>query len=116
MHTCKERCSTPVPPAAASQPQRWGLSSGSCTRATKSCIIDPEGDYESFGGAIVLGDATTIPTLDEIADVLDQPSRSAIVNLLGVSMHDRPALIGCVAFAAFCLPSRIRATALDRPR
>ncbi len=62
-------------------------------RGYQVCIIDPEGDYESFGGAIVLGDSTTIPTLDEVSDVLDQPSRSAIVSLLGVPMHDRPAFV-----------------------
>ena len=67
----------------------------------QTCIIDPEGDYESFGPAIVLGDATTIPTLDELTDVLDQPSRSAIVSLLGVSMHDRPELIGALLSRLF---------------
>jgi hydroxymethylpyrimidine pyrophosphatase-like HAD family hydrolase len=59
----------------------------------QTCVVDPEGDYESFGGAIVLGDASTIPTLDEVGNVLDQPDRSAIVSLLGVSMDDRPAFI-----------------------
>ncbi len=72
----------------------------------QTCIIDPEGDYESFGGAIVLGDATTIPTLDEIADVLDEPSRSAIVNLLGVPMHDRPALIDALLPRLFSCRAR----------
>ncbi|MBV8281372.1 MAG: HAD hydrolase family protein, partial [Candidatus Eremiobacteraeota bacterium] len=57
------------------------------------CIVDPEGDYEAFGNAIVLGDAATVPTIEEIAGVLDPPDRSAIVNLLGVEMHDRPGFV-----------------------
>lgn len=72
----------------------------------QTCIIDPEGDYESFGGAIVLGDAATIPTLDEIADVLDQPSRSAIVSLLGVPMHDRPTFIDALLPRLFACRAR----------
>jgi hypothetical protein len=30
----------------------------------QTCVVDPEGDYEPFGGAIVLGDANAIPTLE----------------------------------------------------
>ncbi len=72
----------------------------------QTCIIDPEGDYESFGGAIVLGDATTIPTVDEVADVLDQPTRSAIVSLLGVPMHDRPAVTHALLSRLFACRAR----------
>ncbi len=75
-------------------------------RGYQICIIDPEGDYESFGGAIVLGDATTIPTLDEVADVLDEPGRSAIVSLLGVPMHDRPAFVDALLPQLFSCRAR----------
>ncbi|MBV9718106.1 MAG: HAD hydrolase family protein [Candidatus Eremiobacteraeota bacterium] len=62
-------------------------------RGYQVCVVDPEGDYDTLGDAIVLGDAKTIPTLAEVGDVLDNPERSAIVNLLGVQMHDRPAYV-----------------------
>jgi uncharacterized protein DUF87/haloacid dehalogenase-like hydrolase len=62
-------------------------------RGYQICIVDPEGDYESFGRAVVLGDAATAPTLDEVVDVIDRPDRSVIVNLLAVPLHDRPSFI-----------------------
>lgn len=70
------------------------------------CVVDPEGDYESFGGAIVLGDAATVPSIDEAGDVLDEPGRSVIVNLLGVLMHDRPAFIDALLPRLFSCRAR----------
>lgn len=52
--------------------------------------IDPEGDYEKFEGAIVLGDTHHGPDLGEVMSVLDKPDRNVIVNLLGVGVEDRP--------------------------
>jgi hydroxymethylpyrimidine pyrophosphatase-like HAD family hydrolase len=72
-------------------------------RGYQICIVDPEGDYESFGGAVVLGDATTVPTLDEVADVMDRPERSVIVNLLAVPLHDRPGFIDALLPRLFAL-------------
>jgi HAD superfamily hydrolase (TIGR01484 family) len=54
------------------------------------CIIDPEGDYDNFAGAIVLGDANRTPSIEEIQSVLEQPNQNLIINLLGVNLHDRP--------------------------
>jgi HAD superfamily hydrolase (TIGR01484 family) len=54
------------------------------------CIIDPEGDYENFAGAVVLGDAERAPSVDEIKNILEQPNQNLIINLLGVGLHDRP--------------------------
>lgn len=56
------------------------------------CLIDPEGDYEPFDNAIVLGDAHRAPIMDELFQLLSGPDRSAIVNLLGVALEDRPGL------------------------
>ena len=55
------------------------------------CVVDPEGDYASLPGAIVLGDQERAPSPPEILDVLDAPARHAVVNLLGVPLKDRPA-------------------------
>jgi hydroxymethylpyrimidine pyrophosphatase-like HAD family hydrolase len=55
------------------------------------CVIDPEGDYEDFEAAVVLGDRTHTPTALEILQVLSDPAQNAVVNMLGVGMGDRPA-------------------------
>ncbi|MFC4062237.1 HAD-IIB family hydrolase [Planomonospora corallina] len=55
------------------------------------CLIDPEGDYtDGIKDAIVLGDARRAPTEEEILQVLKDVRQSVVVNLLGVSLDDRP--------------------------
>jgi HAD superfamily hydrolase (TIGR01484 family) len=63
------------------------------------CIIDPEGDYESFEEAIVLGDSSQAPKANEVLDVLKQSNQNLVINLLGVSLDRRP------SFFAGLLPS-----------
>jgi hydroxymethylpyrimidine pyrophosphatase-like HAD family hydrolase len=58
------------------------------------CLIDPEGDYETFENAVRLGDPRRVPTVEEVLQVLAQPGENAIVNLLGVKLDDRPAFFG----------------------
>jgi HAD superfamily hydrolase (TIGR01484 family) len=55
------------------------------------CIIDPEGDYAAAEGAVVLGDSHRPPSVVEILDVLRTPARNAVVNLLAISIDERPA-------------------------
>ena len=55
------------------------------------CIIDPEGDYEQFAGAIKLGDGQRVPGVDEVLGVLADPHDHLVVNLLGLPLQDRPA-------------------------
>jgi HAD superfamily hydrolase (TIGR01484 family) len=55
------------------------------------CIVDPEGDYESFEGAVVLGDAKRPPLVKEVIEVLGRPDQDCVINLLGVGVADRPA-------------------------
>jgi HAD superfamily hydrolase (TIGR01484 family) len=54
------------------------------------CLIDPEGDYDEFEPFVALGGADHAPALSEIFDVLETP-KSVSVNLLGMSVADRPA-------------------------
>jgi hypothetical protein len=54
------------------------------------CIIDPEGDYEGFEDAVVLGDAKRAPLVKEATEVLADPEQHCVVNLLGVGLGDRP--------------------------
>lgn len=55
------------------------------------CVIDPEGDYSELEGPIVLGDSQREPSVAEVFDVLAQPGRNVVVNLLGIELERRPA-------------------------
>jgi hydroxymethylpyrimidine pyrophosphatase-like HAD family hydrolase len=59
-------------------------------RGYQFCIIDPEGDYSNFEGAVVLGDNRRAPNVDEVFELLDQPSQNVVVNLLGIALDHRP--------------------------
>ncbi|MBC8163261.1 MAG: HAD-IIB family hydrolase [Roseiflexaceae bacterium] len=54
------------------------------------CIIDPEGDYESFEGAVTLGDPNRDPSADTVLELLGTSRQNVIVNLLGVALEHRP--------------------------
>jgi len=55
------------------------------------CIADPEGDYALFEGTIALGDKERPPTVAGALEVLEQPNRNVVVNLLGLALAERPA-------------------------
>jgi HAD superfamily hydrolase (TIGR01484 family) len=54
------------------------------------CVLDPEGDYEGFEEAVVIGNAEHAPSPEEVVGLLRQPKQNVIVNLLHVSLADRP--------------------------
>jgi HAD superfamily hydrolase (TIGR01484 family) len=54
------------------------------------CIIDPEGDYQNFEGAMVLGEVSRAPLVNEVCDFLEKSMQNAVINLLGVSIDQRP--------------------------
>ncbi len=53
-------------------------------------IIDPEGDYASLELAVVLGGTQRAPLVDEVIDVMRDPTRNVVINLLGVAIDHRP--------------------------
>ena len=53
-------------------------------------ILDPEGDYTSIDFAVVLGAPNRAPLVTEVMDVLKDPTRNAVVNMLGVAVDHRP--------------------------
>jgi hydroxymethylpyrimidine pyrophosphatase-like HAD family hydrolase len=59
-------------------------------QAYQYCIVDPEGDYQNFEGAVVLGDSKRVPTVNEIIQLLEQPQQNGVINLLGISLDHRP--------------------------
>ncbi len=54
------------------------------------CIIDPEGDYSTLDGVVVLGDNHRPPNPEEVLDVLTAPDHDAVINLIGISIEHRP--------------------------
>jgi hypothetical protein len=59
-------------------------------RAYQFCLVDPEGDYEKFDPAVVVGGAGQAPLLEEVLDVLDAPGQNAVTNLTGIPSDQRP--------------------------
>jgi hypothetical protein len=55
------------------------------------CVFDPEGDYAQLRSVIVEGDAKSPPHLTQVLKVLERPDESVVVNMLAVSVADRPA-------------------------
>lgn len=54
------------------------------------CIIDPEGDYETFEPALMLGTSERAPSVEQVLEVLEDPGASCAAKLLGLPLHDRP--------------------------
>jgi HAD superfamily hydrolase (TIGR01484 family) len=54
-------------------------------------IVDPEGDYDAFDGALALGDPRRGPVAEEVLNSLEAAGHNVVVNLLGVPLEERPA-------------------------
>ena len=57
------------------------------------CVIDSEGDYESFENVLVLGNKDRAPSVNEVLQILETPLTKPVVNLLGLPLRDRPAFL-----------------------
>jgi hydroxymethylpyrimidine pyrophosphatase-like HAD family hydrolase len=57
------------------------------------CLVDPEGDYEGFLGIISMGTSKERPDPDAIKKTLETPGQNVVVNLLGISVGDRPGFL-----------------------
>ncbi len=54
-------------------------------------VVDPEGDYSTLEGAVVLGDPQQAPTVEGALGLLEKPGPNAVVNLVGIPIEHRPA-------------------------
>lgn len=52
--------------------------------------FDPRGDYETFDGAVIMGDRKRAPSMDEVLKALASTGQNLIVNLLGIPPQKRP--------------------------
>ena len=61
------------------------------------CLIDPEGDYDTFAAAVSLGTPTRPPSIDEIVQLLAKPHASCTANIVGLPIADRPGFFASLA-------------------
>jgi hypothetical protein len=59
-------------------------------RKYQYCIIDPEGDYETLEGAVILGGPQRVPSGDEVLRLLENPEENVVVSLTGMPISERP--------------------------
>jgi hypothetical protein len=58
------------------------------------CIVDPEGDYGALHDVITLGNHAHAVTVNEALAMLEDPTITLNVNLLGIPLADRPEFFG----------------------
>jgi hypothetical protein len=63
-------------------------------RRYQVCLIDPEGDYTGLPKTVCVGDEKHAPSMEEVLQILQKPASHAVVNLIGISLPDRPAFLG----------------------
>ncbi len=54
------------------------------------CVMDPEGDYETFPGLVSLGTPQRAPGVEEVLQHFSPASSNVVVNLVGLPIADRP--------------------------
>ena len=54
------------------------------------CVIDPEGDYDSFEPAIVFGTSQQRPVIEEVIQLVRKSTENVVINLTDVATRDRP--------------------------
>lgn len=54
------------------------------------CLIDPEGDYLELPGVTIIGSESSVPTLEEIHELLKNSFGSLVITALSVPLADRP--------------------------
>lgn len=53
-------------------------------------VVDPEGDYSTLEGAVVMGDPQQPPTVEGALDLIAKPKANAVINLVGIPIEHRP--------------------------
>jgi HAD superfamily hydrolase (TIGR01484 family) len=67
-----------------------GLLERLCRAGYQFAVVDPEGDYSALELAVVLGGSPRVPMVEEVVDVLREPHRNVVANMLGVAVEHRP--------------------------
>jgi hydroxymethylpyrimidine pyrophosphatase-like HAD family hydrolase/energy-coupling factor transporter ATP-binding protein EcfA2 len=61
-----------------------------CDASYQFCVVDPEGDYYEFPGAIALRGSDARALAEEALTVLERPAENAVVSLLDLGLAERP--------------------------
>jgi HAD superfamily hydrolase (TIGR01484 family) len=61
-----------------------------CDCGYQFCVIDPEGDYHEFPGAIAVRGSDWQTVAPQAMRVLERPSDNAVVSLVDLRLEDRP--------------------------
>jgi HAD superfamily hydrolase (TIGR01484 family) len=78
------------PSASGKSTVAAGFMEGLAEQRYQFCVIDPEGDYESFEGCVALGGPHRAPAVDEVLRLLDNPEANVVVSLTGMAIAHRP--------------------------
>jgi hydroxymethylpyrimidine pyrophosphatase-like HAD family hydrolase len=98
------------PSASGKSTVATSLLEGLRERKYQFCVVDPEGDYEGFEEAILLGGPKRAPVVEEVLRLLEDTEQSCVVSLTGMQIADRPPFF--VALLGGLLQMRAR---LGRP-
>jgi len=63
------------------------------SREYQCCLLDPEGDFDNFDRAVVLGTARRAPDPEQVIDALKEPLQNAIINLIALPLEERPGFL-----------------------
>jgi hypothetical protein len=61
-------------------------------RDYQTLVIDPEGDFQSVEGPILLGTLEKAPTTEEVMQVLGKSDKSCVVSFFGAKTEEQPPL------------------------
>jgi HAD superfamily hydrolase (TIGR01484 family) len=77
------------PPMSGKSTLTLGLMERLTERGHQICVVDPEGDYESFG-EVKVEVRRMRQASSRVVELLELPERNVCVDLLGLSMAERP--------------------------
>ncbi len=60
----------------------------------QTVVFDPEGDYQSVEGPVVLGTRERAPTAEEVLQVVRNSGHSCVVSLFAAKQEDQPPIFG----------------------
>jgi len=64
-----------------------------CDATYQLCIVDPEGDYNEFPGAVALRGEDAKALAGDALQLLERSSQNAVLTLLDMRLEDRPAFL-----------------------
>jgi hypothetical protein len=64
-----------------------------CDATYQLCVVDPEGDYNEFPGAVALRGEDAKTLAGDALQLLERSSHNAVLTLLDMRLEDRPAFL-----------------------